>query len=219
MFDPSITTQSAADAQRKMVGAAVRARIGNGTFTYTELLSAQEPMRTMGLECLDGIVMASGNVPGTGGEIENWDDERIRLVAIDPEKPIKVGVLQDVKVPGTFRVERKKVMKIFGDVVDMTDRGPHERLARQVLVQRGWPVLQNRGNSREGDVVEWRWLEREALGTDPAPGVVELYEQLLPRVEAFDQAQAKAVEAAAQAKAEKKAKTTKSAGTQSPAGV
>ncbi len=201
MFDPSIKNNPAAATQQKLVNATMRTRIGDGTFTYTELLSAEEPMRTMGLMFLDGIVL-NGSFPVGGGEIENWGGERIRLVAIETAtengtviKPIKVGVMQDVPRPGTFVVERKKVMKSFGDIADMTDNGPNERLARLVLVQRGFPVLTNRGNSRDGDVVEWRWLEREAAKGDmAAPGIVELYEKLLPRVQAFDEAQAKATE-------------------------
>jgi hypothetical protein len=220
MFDPSIIQNPAAAKQREAVANAVRSEISSGTFTYTELLSAMEPMRTMALECLDGIVM-NGTVPGAGGEVENWGGERIRLVHIDPGGTIKHPVMQDVRVPGTNQVKRQKVMKDFGNIVDMTDVGPTERLARNVLYQRGWPVKQNKsGGSREGDVIEWRWLEKEAaLGDKAAPGVVDMYLALLPRVEAFDEALAKAAEAAAQAKADKKTKTTKNAGAPAPAGV
>ncbi len=210
MFDPSIKNNPAAATQQKLVNATMRTRIGDGTFTYTELLSAEEPMRTMGLMFLDGIVL-NGSFPVGGGEIENWGGERIRLVAIETAtengtaiKPIKVGVMQDVPRPGTFVVERKKVMKSFGDIADMTDNGPNERLARLVLVQRGFPILTNRGNSRDGDVVEWRWLEREAAKAElAAPGIVELYERLLPRVEAYE------AELAGKAATETKRKYTK----------
>lgn len=220
MFDPSIIVNSSSSDQRRAVASAVRAAVASDEFTYTELLSAREPMRTMGLECLDGIIVDGGNRPGPGGEVENWEGRRIRLVHIEPEGRIKYPVMQDVRVAGTHQVKREKVMKDFGNIADMTDIGPTERLARNVIYQRGYPVKQNKSNgSREGDVVEWRWLEKEAaLGAAAAPGIVDLYERLLPRVTAFDEAQAKAAEAIAKAKAETKAKT-KATGASAPAGV
>ncbi len=189
MFDLSIKNNPSSVEQQKMVDATVRTRIADKSFTYTELCSALEPMRTMGFQYLDGIKI-NGSFPIGGGEFESWGGERFLLVAIDPSKPLKFGVIQDVPRAGTFLVERKKVMKDFGDIAYVTDTGPNERMARNLLVQRGFPILANRGNSREGDVVEWRWLEKEAeKGEGAAPGIVELYERLLPRVQAFLAAQ------------------------------
>lgn len=210
MFDPGIIANPSADQQRQAVAAVVRTALDDGTFTYTELLSSKEPMRSFGLEYLDGIKV-QGTIPIYGTEtVEHWNDQggRHLLAHIEASGSIKHPVRKDVRVPGANLIRREEVTENFGNVALVTDAFG-ERFARNILYQQGWPVRQNSsGGSHAGDVVEVKWLKKEAaLGEKAAHGVLELWAQIAPRVEAWEAAQAKKA-----SDARKKINDSKSAG-------
>lgn len=181
MFDPAILSLPSAVRQRAAVKAAIRQAIDRGTFTYTELLSCEEPLRTFGLEALDGVGVTNNEPNYNQGDIEMWGGRSFRLVHVDPRGTIKHPVMTDIRIPGTENVKRLKAPKEFGNVADVSDIYP-DRLARNILFQHGWPCRQTitKGNT-VGTVVEWEWLKKEAARPDPAPGVRELFEEISTR--------------------------------------
>ena len=213
MFDPAIRNQSARK-RRDAVAAFVDSAIKNGTFTYTDFLLAPEPMRSDVLEFLDGVNVentiprADGNKPA-----QTWDGQPLLLVHVEPEGRIRHFVREHVRIPGTneFRVEKR--MRDFGNVARVHDMPP-ERIARMILDQQGWPIVQEvTKGARMGSVVEWRWLEREANSQSPSANTVEHYQEILTRP-SF------AAEAAALGLAvDGKAKKSKAAGQQSQLGA
>jgi hypothetical protein len=180
LFTQAILSEPSANKQRKAVADVVREAINNGSFTYTELLSAQEPMRTYALEFLDGVTVEN-STPRPGGQVENWQGQPIKLVHIKPTGVITAPVIQELRIIGTTDVKPVKATKSFGNVADVGDYYP-DRLARMILVQKGWPIRQVASKGAViGEIVEWRWLEKEAARSDAAPGVKELYDEIRTR--------------------------------------
>lgn len=211
MFDLGLLANPSANAQRDAVGLVVQQRIDDGTFNYTELLCAQEPMRTFALEYLDAVKVQGTVAQYMQGAHQDWNGQRVRLVCVNEHlldarngapvldasgnpvsDQIRYPVQKRFRVPGTSQVKTEKIMENFGSIADVLD-SPGERLARMILVQHGWPIRQHvTKGGQEGRIVEWRWLEREArLGENAAMGVVELYQRLKPRVDAYDEARSK----------------------------
>lgn len=182
MFDPSLLNEPSQSKLRDAVRKAVRAAIDGGTFTYTDLQLAQEPLRTIALEYLDGVTVKNGIPTAAGSTIENWEGgQKFRLVHIRPGGRITYQVAKDVPIFGTDKTRRTKGPRDFGPAADVPDTYP-DRVARNILFHKGWPMRQAASNGgTDGEVVEWKWLEREANKDEPAPGVRELYEELLAR--------------------------------------
>lgn len=202
MFNPGLGAIPNAAKQRAEVRRIVFDHIGAGTFTYSELLSAEEPWRTMALEALDGVTV-QGSKPSYNGEgVEDWGGRPFRLIHIAPEGRIKVAVAKQVRVPGSDVTKVERFMDDVGNIADVHDQ-PHNRQARQILFQHGWPVRQtvSKGNST-GTVVEWNWLVQEASRGDQAkPGVLDLFEELSERMKAWEAAKAAGASAKAEASA------------------
>ncbi len=184
MFDVGKLSLLKNRALRDAIEETVRTAKQNGTYTYTEHHLAAEPYRTMGFEYLDALRRDGDGRPISEGAPETWDGHAFLLVSLDPNQGIKHGVVGDYKVAGTNRVKRDKRPRDFGSIVEMPD-APGHRWARDLIFQKGWPVLQTMGGRETASLVEWNWLEKAANEEDPAPGVVELYEELKPRVEAY----------------------------------
>ncbi len=160
--------------QRQRVDAEMAAALETKSFTYTELLCADEPVRTMGLEYLDGLISNSGRPESTGQVIHF---EPVRLVQIDG-KPIKFVGTVHTRVPGTGRTNAETVRKELPADSFVPDLFP-DRLARRLLVTQGWPVLQSReGSGLVGQVVEYRWLQKAAAAPDATEEVKALWERL-----------------------------------------
>lgn len=180
MLDPALANKTQ-KARRQAVASVVDDTIRAGKFTYTDFLIAQEPMRSDVLEFLDGVHV-EGTIPrSTGDGAQTWDGEPILLVHVDPRGSIVSSVRSREKVPGTNEFRMVKRYRNFGNVARVDDTYP-ERTARMILDRDGWPVVQTRTNgARDGSVVEWRWLEREANSPTPSAGTVELYQEILTR--------------------------------------
>lgn len=204
MFDPGILADNASDRQRSAVNDVMRKALDNDTFTYTELLSEKEPLRTYGLEFLDGVKVQDNGIPIYGiVKVEHWHEQggRHLLVHLDPKGTIKYMVREEVRVPGINKIRPENVMKDFGNIALFTD-ALGDRVARNILFLHGYPVRQNvtEGNMI-GTVVEWKWLEKEAaLGAGAAHGILELHAEMKHRVAAFEAAQAKKAADAREAK-------------------
>lgn len=66
--------------RREAVGDIVRGAIRRGTFSYTDLLCAAEPWRTIGLETIDGIRVSSGGMPQYNATVsEAWGGRPVVL--------------------------------------------------------------------------------------------------------------------------------------------
>ncbi len=184
MFDTGKLSTLKGKPLRDAIEEVVRTAKQNGTYTYTEHHLSQEPYRTMGFEYLDALRRDGDGKPISEGAPETWDGHAFLLVSLDASKGIKHGIVKDYKVAGTNRVKREKRPHDFGAIAEMPD-APGHRWARDLIFQQGWPVLQTMGGRETASLVEWNWLDKAAHEDDPAPGVVELYEQLLPRVTAY----------------------------------
>ena len=180
MLDPALANKSQ-QARRDAVASAVDDAIRAGTFNYTEFLLSAEPMRSDVCEFLDGVTV-EGTIPrGTGDGAQHWNGEPVLLVHVDPQGSIVSSVRERVKVPGTNGFRMVKSRRNFGNVARVPDAYP-ERTARMILAREGWPNVQMETNgARDGSVVEWRWLEREASSPTPSAGTVELYQEILTR--------------------------------------
>ncbi len=182
MFDPQIPHLASADVQRKYVKRDVNAALDGDRFTYTELKSYREPLPTMGFEALDGVSVQNG-VPVYGGtDIEEWDGRPLILVHKDPAGKITGFIKKRTPGFGGKRGKSEDVMNDYGNYAAIPDQLP-ERLARMILVQKGYPIIENLEveSGRNGEVIEWRWLKQAALSANPPEGVPELYQEILAR--------------------------------------
>jgi len=182
MFDPQIPFLSSADAQRKLVKRDVNTSLDSDRFSYTELKSYREPLPTMGFEALDGIVVTNGIPQYNAAEIEDWDGKPLILVHKDPEGSITGFIKRRSPGIGGKRGKVEDVLFNYGNFAAVSDQMP-DRLGRMILVQKGWPIIENLDveSGRNGEVVEWRWLKQAALSVNPPEGVRELYEEILSR--------------------------------------
>jgi len=182
----SIPTQS---KQRDQVRVELLAAINSGTFTYTELLSSQEPFRTMALEILDGVTGNQSIPTYGGGSVQTWGNKPFRLVHVDPNGRIKVPGMKDVRVPGASSTRQEKHWEDLGNIADVYDY-PHDRQARYLLQTKGWPVRQTITNGNTvGSIVEWEWLVQEAArGSAARPDCVELHAEIAKRIDAWEEA-------------------------------
>lgn len=199
MFDLAVFQESVASRQRAAVNASVDKAIRTGTFTYTELLMADEPVRTMALEYLDGVTSEGGTSATKGEPIEI---EPIRLVCINPNDSIKVSRWTQRRIVGThIPGPSEKITELLGPDARVDDK-LSTRVARGILRRHGWPIRnKNSRGANDGTIVEWKWLEREAKLSDADAKVKEIHADILAR------------EAPAQASI----KQTKSAGAQTSA--
>lgn len=183
MFDFSVIHESVAKKQREGVNSTLATAMRSQTLTSTAVLMAPEPLRTMALEYLDGYNSESGK-PETSGDPKALDP--VLLICRNPTDTIKVFSWATRSIYGTnVQAPPQKVTKDLGPIA-MVDNSFPTRYARNVLRSRGWPVrdVLSRG-ANSGAVIEWRWLELEAKKDDAPPELKEIYEELLPRVEAF----------------------------------
>ena len=208
MFSVGILSLATQGAQREAVKAELSEAIRNATFTYTELLSAKEPLRTMALEILDGVTVNQSIPTYGGGAVETWDNRPFRLVHVDPNGRIKAPIMKDVRIPGARSTKQEKHWEDLGNIADVFDY-PHDRRARYLLRTKGWPVMQTITNGNAvGTIVEWEWLVQEAaLGASARPGCVELYDDVAKRIEAWEASAAATAEAAAATKKAAKKQT------------
>jgi len=152
------------------------------SFTYTEVLMAPEPIRTMALEILDGISSQNGIPQSVGNAL---DVGPVRLIAIDKNGVIKISRWGNRNIYGTtVEAAPQKFSESFGNDAVVTDAYP-ERLARNVLRREGWPSrnLSSRGTN-QGSIVEWKWIEKRARQPDAPSEVLDIYNDLLERMTA-----------------------------------
>jgi hypothetical protein len=217
MFHPGLGAIPSAAKQREEVKRIVLDAISAGTFTYTELLSAPEPWRTMALEALDGVTVQGSRPSYNGQGVQDWNGRPFRLIHVKPDGRIKVPVERNVHVPGSSVTKPERVWEDVGNIADVYDH-PHNRQARQLLFAKGWPVRQTISNGNAiGEIVEWEWLQQAvAMGASARPGVVEMFEDIKNRMDAWeaDRASASAVTAAAAVARSKKTNQSKEAATQ-----
>lgn len=178
-INPSLTTEPSAAKRRLAVKDAVLRAIADGSFTYTEALLVDEPLRSDIFEVLDGVVVeATRSMSGHGEPLMLGT---VKLCHVAPDGVIAHPVFKTARVPGTDREIHSKGMKSFGNVADVPDMVPH-RIARMILFREGWPIRQMRERSSVvGTVVEWRWLEKEIKGGNALPEVVDLYNEIVTR--------------------------------------
>lgn len=188
MLDPALANEPSSALRRQKVKTYVLAWLKAGTFNYTEVLSAQEPLRSDMLEVLDGVIV-SANRAGSGEKIYGHGD--VVLVHVNPPgtrddkaalvDSIKCPITSTEEVPGTDRVTQVETTQSFGNFANVPDLYP-DRLARNVLVRDGWPIRQSRpGASVIGTVVEWRWLKQAAASDTASKSVRSLYEEIRTR--------------------------------------
>lgn len=179
MFDVQTLSEPVATKQKIAVRIAVKKALANGTFTYTDVLMASEPVRTMALEAIDGIESPNGTPQAIGNP---EDVGPVRIVCINAKHEIKVSQWGNRNIFGTeVEAPREKISRTLGSDAIVIDAYP-ERLARNVLRRLGWPIrnLQSRGTN-EGSVVEFKWLEREAKKPGSPAEIVAIYEDIMTR--------------------------------------
>jgi len=179
MFERAVFQEPVAKRQRAAVVEAVNKAIRNGTCTYTDILMADEPVRTYALEHLDGCTSESGSSSQVSNALLG---EPIRLVCLNAKHTIKVSRWGTRRIWGTNEQgPAEKIPMDLGNDALVDDRHP-ERIARGVLRRNGWPIRNKLSRTaNDGSVVEWRWLEREAKEKDAPPEVVEHYRAILER--------------------------------------
>jgi len=182
MFDFSVIHEPVASTQREAVRQTVLRATKDGSFTYTEVLMAPEPIRTMALEILDGISSQNGIPQSVGNAL---DVGPVRLICVDPKGVIKIARWGNRNIYGTtIEAAPQKFVESYGNDAVVSDAYP-ERLARNVLRRDGWPSrnLSSRG-ANQGSIVELKWIEKRAKEPDAPPEVLEIYNQLLDRITA-----------------------------------
>ncbi len=179
MFDLSVFQESVSKRQRDAVNAAVERAISKGTITYTDILMAAEPVQTYALEYLDGVTSESGTSSSKSNPLSFGP---VRLVCLNANDSIRVARWGTRRIWGTSEPgPSEKLTTDMGNDAAVDDQYP-ERLARNVLRARGWPVRNKRSRgSNDGTVVEWKWLEREAKAEGAVAEVVDLYRSILAR--------------------------------------
>jgi len=179
MFELSVFQESVAKRQREAVKEAVNKAIRNGTFTYTDVLMAAEPVQTYAFEHLDGYTSENGSSNQVSNALLG---EPIRLVCLRDGDSIKINRWGTRRIWGTNEQgPNEKLTVSLGPDALVDDKHP-ERLARNVLRKSGWPIRNKRSRTaNDGSVVEWAWLEREANVKDAPPEVTELYLAILAR--------------------------------------
>lgn len=185
MFDLSVFQEPVAKRQRDAVRAAVDKAIRAGTFTYTDVLMAAEPVQTYALEYLDGCTSENGQSSTVSNSMLG---DPVRLVCIKASDSIKVARWGNRRIWGTNdQGPNEKIVTDLGNDALVDDRHP-ERIARNVLRKSGWPIRNKRSRAQnDGSIVEFAWLKREAETKDPPPEVTELYEAIKARTQATAQ--------------------------------
>jgi hypothetical protein len=191
MFDPTVKNQPTDEKRRNACRTWLMGLIATGKFFITNLLMEDEPFRTLGLECMDGVVVDSGKP--TVAEVVLREDELVtsrpvRLVAIkndgstvayDPNGQIKIRRQFTEVVPGTNHTR-----KVTKDVPLGKDATLSHLEARKVLVASGWPMKDNRSKgNRRGTVVEWEWLKVEATLPTASKEVIDLHASIRDALE------------------------------------
>ncbi len=187
MFDANVKNQPTAERRRDACRAWIMGELGTGSFYLTNVLMEDEPYRTLGLECLDGIVVDSGK-PVIAEEVLRERCPAIRLIAIsndgttvayDGKGQIKVRRTRTEVIPGTSHTRKISKDEPIGKDVTLS----HSE-ARRVLVSSGWPMRDHRskGNHR-GTVVEWEWLKVEAQKSTATKEVTDLHASIRDAIE------------------------------------
>jgi hypothetical protein len=183
MFDAQLLSHGSAQARKAAVANVINARLHAGTFSYTELMSQQDPLLSDGMEVLDGVVVENTIPKYQMAPAESWGGQGIVLVHVHPQGHIMGDIMGRDRVPGTNQYQQVKRRKDFGNAAVVSDI-PGERIARAMLFRSGWPIVQARTKGASmGSVVEWRWLEREVTLPDVADEVAKLYAEIITRKE------------------------------------
>ncbi len=162
------------------------AAVGARTFTYTDAFCAREPVTSKAFQWLDGVVVENGTPKYGVNPAEDWGGRGILLLHKEPNGVFRVQLPSvKVRIPGTEiyeEQERFKEYKSFAEVQD-DPRMNGGRTARQVLFTRGWPTIlvASKGARQDGDVIEFRYLKREASRADADQYVRDLYAEVLTR--------------------------------------
>ncbi len=187
MFDVNVKNQPTDGRRRDACRTWIMGELGAGKFFLTNVLMEDEPFRTLGLECLDGIVVNSGK-PVVAEEVLRDRAPQARLIAItndgitvayDPNGTIKIRRMRTEVVPGTIHTRKLMKNESLGKDVTLSHSD-----ARRVLVASGWPMRDHRskGNHR-GTVVEWEWLKVEVTLPTATRGVIDLHASIRDALE------------------------------------
>lgn len=162
--------------------------IETGTFTYTDILLADEGLYILAFEVLDGITVNTMNIPQGGGRV--YSVGPIRLASIDPKQPMKTSEWYTPRVPGTTKRGKAEMRSIDLGMDTMVDDS-HDggRTARMLLLKYGWPIrnIQSRSGNL-GHIVEVKWLERVASSPDATDEYRDLLAQINARASAAHEA-------------------------------
>lgn len=188
MLDPELANNPSQDKRRAAVRRELLAWLKTGTFNYTEVLCAMEPLKSDILEVLDGVVVTA-SMAGSGGQL--LEQGLLKLVHVNPSGTlddngraadvIKHPLMTEEEVPGTDRMKKAKAMHSFGNYADVPDMVP-DRIGRMILVRDGWPIRQSReGSSVIGTVVEWRWLKQRVDSGKASSLERKMHDEMLTR--------------------------------------
>lgn len=143
-----------------------------GTLFITKLLMEDEPYRSLAFHACDGKVLDNATVHAVrdGLALEN-----VRLVSVSPgaakDTHIRYKVWESARIAGTDKYQEGWRWVDAG-----TDATLPHKVARFVLRNNGWPVVQHKSNGgRTGGVVEYEWLRWEAARPDATEEVRELW--------------------------------------------
>lgn len=172
--------ESLHEKQQLYVRAEIEKLVAAGNFLYTPVLSEDDRWRTLALYALDDVTNDQGRLV-YGSNFVRLPD--VRLVVVNPvadRSALRTGTIRYKAtvtrvIPGTLDMpERVSVWKDAGTDATL----PHE-IARQILVREGFPIVDRRSKGgRRGNVVEFKWLEREAQSTDAVDDIKSVWEQV-----------------------------------------